>query len=121
MRTPSIVLSILAIIALCSFRDSCHSETADAELRKKNRAQEIACIEQDISAKGVRDPKLPLFFCLQYVTGQRTLSLLFKKDPAWPPLQIGGRSGNDEYIADEHLKSGQPALFAALGLLLSWP
>ena len=65
MRTPSIVFSILAIIALCSFRDSCHSETADAELRKKNRAQEIACIEQDISAKGVKDPREAVLYALQ--------------------------------------------------------
>lgn len=65
MRTPLILVSLLGFIALISFRDSCHSETADAELRKKNRVQEIACIEQDISAKGVKDPREAVLYALQ--------------------------------------------------------
>jgi len=65
MRTPPILVCILAFIALKSFQNKCHSEPTQTQIKKEFNREEVEKIKLKIIALGQKDPKAAILFALE--------------------------------------------------------
>jgi len=65
MRTPPILVCILAFIALNSFQNKCHSEPAETGDQAELKTKGVGAILHDMMILGAKDPKAAVLYALQ--------------------------------------------------------